>query len=181
MVLLSLWSSCLISEITLKLVFAKRQEWILQLSIARESGRIYEAIIWKTPVRIGCRDILFMLEHKENQQRIAQRKQRIRPTCGVNAKNGSSTLPLLLLANISSPRPWLNIPGLPTETLCSTGPYTWQPSMIYWTFSMNCSQDSLRTSQGPEWNEKVAPLVPKLLKIKNSNSRARHNVSVEPS
>lgn len=34
------------SEMTLKLVFAKRQECILQLSIARESGRIYEAIIW---------------------------------------------------------------------------------------------------------------------------------------
>lgn len=46
MVLLSLWSSCLMSEMTLKLVFAKRQECVLQLSIARESGRIYEAIIW---------------------------------------------------------------------------------------------------------------------------------------
>lgn len=57
-------------------------------------------------------------------------------------------------------------------------PYTWQPSMTYWTFPMDCSQDSLSTSQGPEWNEKVAPLVPKLLKIKNSNSRVRQDVSV---
>lgn len=121
-----------------------------------------------------------MLEHKENQQRIAQRKQRIRPTCGANAKNGSSTLPLLLLTNTSSSRPWLNIPGLHAETFCSTGPYTWQPSMT-WTFPMDCSQDSLSTSQGPEGNEKVVPLVPKLLKIKNSNSRVRQNISVEPS
>lgn len=40
--------------------------------------------------------------HKEMQTSL-RKEQGVRPTCGADAKNGSSTLLLLLLANTSTP------------------------------------------------------------------------------